>query len=75
MELPRPGVKTRKKRGKAGGKWARCGLKRVNKEGTGGITWRMRFTKGSRAAAALVACRSKHTCGPPTLSAKHKARE
>ena len=32
-------VKTRKKRGKTGQKWARYGLKRVNKEGTGGITW------------------------------------
>ena len=32
-------VKTRKKRGKTGEKWARCGLKRVNKEMTGGITW------------------------------------
>ena len=31
-------VKTRKKREKTGGKWARYGLKRVNKEGTGGIT-------------------------------------
>ena len=32
-------MKTRKKRGKTGGKWARYGLKRVNKEGRGGITW------------------------------------
>ena len=32
-------MKTRKKRGKTGGKWARYGLKRVNKEGTGGINW------------------------------------
>ena len=32
-------MKTRKKRGKTGKKWARYGLKRVNKEGTGGINW------------------------------------
>ena len=32
-------AKTRKKRGKMGGKWARYGPKRVNKEGTGGINW------------------------------------
>ena len=32
-------VKTRKKGGKTGGKWARYGLKRVNKERKGGITW------------------------------------
>ena len=32
-------VKTRKKRGKTGKKWARYGLKRVNKERTGGINW------------------------------------
>ena len=32
-------VKTRKKREKTGKKWARYGLKRVNKEGTGGINW------------------------------------
>ena len=32
-------VKTRKKRDKTGQKWARYGLKRVNKEGTGGINW------------------------------------
>ena len=32
-------VKTRKKREKTGQKWARYGLRRVNKEGTGGITW------------------------------------
>ena len=32
-------VKTRKNREKTGGKWARYGLKRVNREGTGGITW------------------------------------
>ena len=32
-------VKTRKKRGKTGEKWARYGLKRANKEGTGGINW------------------------------------
>ena len=32
-------VKTRKRRGKTGKKWARYGLKRVNKEGTGGINW------------------------------------
>ena len=30
-------MKTRKKRGKTGKKWARYGLKRVNKERTGGI--------------------------------------
>ena len=33
-------VKTRNKREKTGKKWARYGLKRVNKEGTGGINWR-----------------------------------
>ena len=32
-------VKTRKKRDKTGEKWARYGLKRVNKERKGGITW------------------------------------
>ena len=32
-------VKTRKKRGKTGKKWARYGLKRVDKERTGGINW------------------------------------
>ena len=32
-------VKTRKKREKTGKKWARYGLKRVNKERKGGITW------------------------------------
>ena len=32
-------VKTRKKREKTGKKWARYGLKRVNKERTGGINW------------------------------------
>ena len=32
-------VKTRKKRKKTGEKWARYGLKRVNKERKGGITW------------------------------------
>ena len=32
-------VKTRKKRENTGGKWARYGLKRVNKERTGGINW------------------------------------
>ena len=32
-------VKTRKQRGKTGGKWARYGPKSVDKEGTGGITW------------------------------------
>ena len=33
-------VKTRKKRGKTGKKWARYyGLKRMNKERKGGITW------------------------------------
>ena len=31
-------VKTRKKREKTGKKWARYGLRSVNKEGTGGIT-------------------------------------
>ena len=31
-------VKTRKKREKTGEKWARYGLRSVNKEGTGGIT-------------------------------------
>ena len=31
-------VKTRKKREKTGQKWARYGLRSVNKEGTGGIT-------------------------------------
>ena len=31
-------VKTRKRRGKTGEKWARYGLKRVNKERKGGIT-------------------------------------
>ena len=32
-------VKTRKKREKTGGKWARYALRSVNKEGRGGITW------------------------------------
>ena len=32
-------VKTRKKREKTEKKWARYGLKRVNKERTGGINW------------------------------------
>ena len=32
-------MKTRKKREKTGRKWARYGLKRVNKERTGGINW------------------------------------
>ena len=32
-------VKTRKKREQTGKKWARYGLKRVNKERKGGITW------------------------------------
>ena len=32
-------MKTRKKRGKTGQKWARYGLRSVNKEGRGGITW------------------------------------
>ena len=38
-------VKTRKTQGETGGKRARYGLKRVNKEGTGGITWRRRRPK------------------------------
>ncbi len=32
-------VKTRKTREKAGRKWPRYGLTRVNKAGTGGINW------------------------------------
>ena len=32
-------VKTRERRGKTGKKWPRYGLRSVNKEGTGGITW------------------------------------
>ena len=43
-------VKTRKKREKTGKKWARYGLRSVNKEGTGGINW----TDGPRSPHALL---------------------
>ena len=39
-------VKTRKKREKTGKKWARYGLKRVNKERTGGINWNCADSNG-----------------------------
>ena len=60
-------VKTRKERAKTGGKWARYGLKRVNKEGTGGINWqraRLRCTQ-SQAAAAHVSGRLAVVEGRP----------
>ena len=39
LEPSRRGSQNAQKRGKTGGKWARYGLKRVNKERKGGITW------------------------------------
>ena len=39
LEPPRRDGKNAQKRGKTGGKWPRYGLKRVNKERTGGINW------------------------------------
>ena len=41
-------VKTHKKREKTGKKWARYGLRSVNKEGRGGITWRSGGGGGER---------------------------
>ena len=40
-------VKTHKTREKTGKKWARYGLRSVNKEGTGGITWKVHSTTPS----------------------------
>ena len=46
-------MKTRKKREKTGENWARYGLRSVNKEGRGGITWEgARLAAAARAAAA-----------------------
>ena len=49
-------MKTRKKREKTGKKRARYGLKRVNKEGRGGITWRC-FVVLQNSLAELGGCR------------------
>ena len=60
-------VKTRKKREKTGEKWARYGLKRVNKEGTGGINW---FVLGEGGLRCTMACEDSptmlHACSGPS---------
>eukprot|EP01045_Picozoa_sp_COSAG04_P011403 COSAG04_NODE_734_length_10713_cov_2.619748_3_plen_96_part_00 len=56
-------VKTRKKREKTGGKWARYGLRSVNKERTGGINWsvlsNVLVVRGSQEDEYML------LCGPP----------
>ena len=47
LEPPRRDGENAQKTGKTGNNWARYGLRSVNKEGTGGITWRRRRVRGS----------------------------
>merc|ERR1711969_420322 len=55
-------VKTRKKREFSGKKWARYGLKSVNKEGTAGITWLLQIVRAAR-LGRVAAAREQRRAG------------